>query len=66
MCARAVLKPEVCLFLNARVDQIVGKSPKADGEAGDDLSMMGRLVKVEKQVLIFLNIHEHWGILFES
>lgn len=49
----------MCLFLNARVDQIVGKSPKADGEAGDDLSMMGRLVKVEKQVLIFIHINTH-------
>lgn len=47
----------MCLFLNARVDQIVGKSPKADGEAGDDLSMMGRLVKVEKQVLIFIHMN---------
>uniref|UniRef100_H2TIR0 Potassium voltage-gated channel, KQT-like subfamily, member 2a n=1 Tax=Takifugu rubripes TaxID=31033 RepID=H2TIR0_TAKRU len=37
--------------LQTRVDQIVGKSPKADGDPGDDLSMMGRLVKVEKQVL---------------
>lgn len=42
------------LVLNDRVDQIVGKNPKTDGEAGDDLSMMGRLVKVEKQVPIFL------------
>ncbi|XP_058499276.1 potassium voltage-gated channel subfamily KQT member 2-like isoform X5 [Solea solea] len=33
-----------------RVDQIVGKGPKAEGEA-EDLSMMGRLVKVEKQVV---------------
>uniref|UniRef100_A0A671YIJ2 Potassium voltage-gated channel, KQT-like subfamily, member 2a n=1 Tax=Sparus aurata TaxID=8175 RepID=A0A671YIJ2_SPAAU len=33
------------------VDQIVGKGPKADGEAVDDQSMMGRLVKVEKQVV---------------
>lgn len=49
----------VPFFLNARVDQIVGKSPKADGDPGDDLSMMGRLVKVEKQVLTLLNIHEH-------
>lgn len=32
----------------------MGKSPKTDGDAGDDLSMMGRLVKVEKQVPIFL------------
>ncbi|XP_036959847.1 potassium voltage-gated channel, KQT-like subfamily, member 2a isoform X3 [Acanthopagrus latus] len=37
--------------LQSRVDQIVGKGPKADGEAADDQSMMGRLVKVEKQVL---------------
>ncbi|XP_073326641.1 potassium voltage-gated channel subfamily KQT member 2-like isoform X1 [Pagrus major] len=34
-----------------RVDQIVGKGPKTEGEAADDQSMMGRLVKVEKQVL---------------
>ncbi|KAJ4934357.1 hypothetical protein JOQ06_007155 [Pogonophryne albipinna] len=34
-----------------RVDQIVGKGPKGDGEASDDQSMMGRLVKVEKQVV---------------
>ncbi|KAM9752334.1 potassium voltage-gated channel subfamily KQT member 2-like isoform 2-T2 [Menidia menidia] len=34
-----------------RVDQIVGKGQKADGEAADDQSMMGRLVKVEKQVV---------------
>ncbi|KAM4610651.1 potassium voltage-gated channel subfamily KQT member 2-like [Polymixia lowei] len=33
-----------------RVDQIVGKGPKAEGETVDDNSMMGRLVKVEKQV----------------
>ncbi|XP_067382569.1 potassium voltage-gated channel, KQT-like subfamily, member 2a isoform X3 [Channa argus] len=33
-----------------RVDQIVGKGPKAEGEAAEDQSMMGRLVKVEKQV----------------
>ncbi|XP_075951543.1 potassium voltage-gated channel, KQT-like subfamily, member 2a isoform X2 [Anarhichas minor] len=33
-----------------KVDQIVGKGPKAEGEAGDDQSMMGRLIKVEKQV----------------
>ncbi|XP_070824402.1 potassium voltage-gated channel, KQT-like subfamily, member 2a isoform X1 [Chaetodon trifascialis] len=37
--------------LQSRVDQIVGKGPKADGEAADDQSMMGRLVKVEKQVV---------------
>ncbi|XP_030278885.1 potassium voltage-gated channel, KQT-like subfamily, member 2a isoform X3 [Sparus aurata] len=37
--------------LQSRVDQIVGKGPKADGEAVDDQSMMGRLVKVEKQVV---------------
>ncbi|XP_041654396.1 potassium voltage-gated channel subfamily KQT member 2-like [Cheilinus undulatus] len=37
--------------LQARVDQIVGKGAKPDGEAVDDPSMMGRLVKVEKQVL---------------
>ncbi|KAE8293142.1 Potassium voltage-gated channel subfamily KQT member 2 [Larimichthys crocea] len=34
-----------------RVDQIVGKGAKPDGEAADDQSMMGRLVKVEKQVV---------------
>ncbi|KAK7884812.1 hypothetical protein WMY93_027935 [Mugilogobius chulae] len=34
-----------------RVDQIVGKGPKPEGETADDQSMMGRLVKVEKQVL---------------
>ncbi|KAM7410887.1 hypothetical protein PAMA_021045 [Pampus argenteus] len=37
--------------LQSRVDQIVGKGPKAEGEAADDQSMMGRLVKVEKQVV---------------
>ncbi|XP_041860574.1 potassium voltage-gated channel, KQT-like subfamily, member 2a isoform X3 [Melanotaenia boesemani] len=36
--------------LQSRVDQIVGKSPKVEGEAAEDQSMMGRLVKVEKQV----------------
>uniref|UniRef100_A0A8C6UTC3 Potassium voltage-gated channel, KQT-like subfamily, member 2a n=1 Tax=Neogobius melanostomus TaxID=47308 RepID=A0A8C6UTC3_9GOBI len=36
--------------LQARVDQIVGKGPK-EGETAEDQSMMGRLVKVEKQVL---------------
>uniref|UniRef100_A0A3Q3WP61 Uncharacterized protein n=1 Tax=Mola mola TaxID=94237 RepID=A0A3Q3WP61_MOLML len=36
--------------LQSRVDQIVGKSPKSDGETAEDQSMMGRLVKVEKQV----------------
>ena len=41
-------------FSNARVDQIVGKGPKAEGEAAEDQSMMGRLVKVEKQVGMFL------------
>ncbi|MEQ2236658.1 hypothetical protein ILYODFUR_014961 [Ilyodon furcidens] len=34
-----------------RVDQIVGKGPKVEGEAAEDQSMMGRLVKVEKQVV---------------
>ncbi|XP_068600365.1 potassium voltage-gated channel subfamily KQT member 2-like [Brachionichthys hirsutus] len=34
-----------------KVDQIVGKCLKADGEAAEDPSMMGRLAKVEKQVL---------------
>ncbi|XP_054465233.1 potassium voltage-gated channel subfamily KQT member 2-like [Anoplopoma fimbria] len=37
--------------LQSRVDQIVGKGPKAEGEAADDQSMMGRLGKVEKQVV---------------
>ncbi|XP_035513407.1 potassium voltage-gated channel subfamily KQT member 2-like [Morone saxatilis] len=37
--------------LQSRVDQIVGKGAKAEGEAADDQSMMGRLVKVEKQVV---------------
>uniref|UniRef100_A0A8C4NZY6 Potassium voltage-gated channel subfamily KQT member 2 n=1 Tax=Dicentrarchus labrax TaxID=13489 RepID=A0A8C4NZY6_DICLA len=37
--------------LQSRVDQIVGKGAKAEGEATDDQSMMGRLVKVEKQVV---------------
>ncbi|XP_029995341.1 potassium voltage-gated channel, KQT-like subfamily, member 2a isoform X1 [Sphaeramia orbicularis] len=37
--------------LQSRVDQIVGKGPKPEGEPADDQSMMGRLVKVEKQVL---------------
>ncbi|XP_068453593.1 potassium voltage-gated channel subfamily KQT member 2-like isoform X2 [Clinocottus analis] len=37
--------------LQSRVDQIVGKGPKAEGETSDDPSMMGRLVKVEKQVI---------------
>ncbi|XP_077371155.1 potassium voltage-gated channel, KQT-like subfamily, member 2a isoform X3 [Festucalex cinctus] len=34
-----------------RVDQIVGKGSKGEAEAADNLSMMGRLVKVEKQVV---------------
>nr|XP_054602107.1 potassium voltage-gated channel subfamily KQT member 2 isoform X8 [Nothobranchius furzeri] len=34
-----------------RVDQIVGKGSKADGDVAEDQSMMGRLVKVEKQVV---------------
>uniref|UniRef100_A0A3Q2ZXG9 Potassium voltage-gated channel, KQT-like subfamily, member 2a n=1 Tax=Kryptolebias marmoratus TaxID=37003 RepID=A0A3Q2ZXG9_KRYMA len=37
--------------LQSRVDQIVGKGPKVDADAADDQSMMGRLVKVEKQVV---------------
>uniref|UniRef100_A0A1A8HCM6 Potassium voltage-gated channel, KQT-like subfamily, member 2a n=2 Tax=Nothobranchius korthausae TaxID=1143690 RepID=A0A1A8HCM6_9TELE len=37
--------------LQSRVDQIVGKGSKADGDAAEDQSMMGRLVKVEKQVV---------------
>lgn len=39
--------------LNVRVDQIVGKGPKGEGDAVEDQSMMGRLVKVEKQVGMF-------------
>ncbi|KAM9855183.1 potassium voltage-gated channel subfamily KQT member 2-like [Aulostomus maculatus] len=34
-----------------KVDQIVGKGPKGEADAVEDQSMMGRLVKVEKQVL---------------
>ncbi|XP_077435140.1 potassium voltage-gated channel, KQT-like subfamily, member 2a isoform X4 [Vanacampus margaritifer] len=34
-----------------RVDQIVGKGSKGEAEATEDPSMMGRLVKVEKQVV---------------
>ncbi|MED6290480.1 hypothetical protein CHARACLAT_013332 [Characodon lateralis] len=37
--------------LQSRVDQIVGKGPRVEGEAAEDQSMMGRLVKVEKQVV---------------
>uniref|UniRef100_A0A8C6L0B4 Potassium voltage-gated channel, KQT-like subfamily, member 2a n=1 Tax=Nothobranchius furzeri TaxID=105023 RepID=A0A8C6L0B4_NOTFU len=37
--------------LQSRVDQIVGKGSKADGDVTEDQSMMGRLVKVEKQVV---------------
>uniref|UniRef100_A0A8D3A143 Potassium voltage-gated channel subfamily KQT member 2-like n=1 Tax=Scophthalmus maximus TaxID=52904 RepID=A0A8D3A143_SCOMX len=37
--------------LQSRVDQIVGKGPKAEGDDAEDPSMMGRLVKVEKQVM---------------
>lgn len=44
------LKSQLFLHSNARVDQIVGKGPKADGDIAEDPSMMGRLVKVEKQV----------------
>lgn len=44
-------------FLNPRVDQIVGKGSKVDGEAAEDQSMMGRLVKVEKQVGMFHQNH---------
>uniref|UniRef100_A0A3B3YKJ1 Uncharacterized protein n=1 Tax=Poecilia mexicana TaxID=48701 RepID=A0A3B3YKJ1_9TELE len=36
--------------LQSRVDQIIGKGSKVDGEGVEDQSMMGRLVKVEKQV----------------
>uniref|UniRef100_A0A669CG30 Potassium voltage-gated channel, KQT-like subfamily, member 2a n=1 Tax=Oreochromis niloticus TaxID=8128 RepID=A0A669CG30_ORENI len=39
--------------LQTRVDQIVGKGPKGEGDAVEDQSMMGRLVKVEKQVGMF-------------
>uniref|UniRef100_A0A8C6KXF9 Potassium voltage-gated channel, KQT-like subfamily, member 2a n=1 Tax=Nothobranchius furzeri TaxID=105023 RepID=A0A8C6KXF9_NOTFU len=38
-------------FSTSRVDQIVGKGSKADGDVTEDQSMMGRLVKVEKQVV---------------
>uniref|UniRef100_A0A3P8SB63 Potassium voltage-gated channel, KQT-like subfamily, member 2a n=1 Tax=Amphiprion percula TaxID=161767 RepID=A0A3P8SB63_AMPPE len=37
--------------LQSRVDQIVGKGPKPEGDTTEDQSMMGRLVKVEKQVV---------------
>uniref|UniRef100_A0A1A7X4J8 Potassium voltage-gated channel, KQT-like subfamily, member 2a n=2 Tax=Iconisemion striatum TaxID=60296 RepID=A0A1A7X4J8_9TELE len=37
--------------LQSRVDQIVGKGSKTEGDAAEDQSMMGRLVKVEKQVV---------------
>ncbi|XP_076015430.1 potassium voltage-gated channel subfamily KQT member 2-like isoform X2 [Genypterus blacodes] len=37
--------------LQSRVDQIVGKGPKAEADTVDDPSMMGRLGKVEKQVV---------------
>nr|XP_057941141.1 potassium voltage-gated channel subfamily KQT member 2-like isoform X5 [Doryrhamphus excisus] len=37
--------------LQSRVDQIVGKGPKGEADATEDQSMMGRLVKVEKQVV---------------
>ncbi|XP_072305674.1 potassium voltage-gated channel subfamily KQT member 2-like isoform X10 [Eucyclogobius newberryi] len=37
--------------LQSRVDQIIGKGPKPEGEMAEDQSMMGRLVKVEKQIL---------------
>ncbi|XP_077942395.1 potassium voltage-gated channel subfamily KQT member 2 [Gasterosteus aculeatus] len=37
--------------LQSRVDQIVGKGPKSEGDSSDDQSMMGRLGKVEKQVI---------------
>uniref|UniRef100_A0A8C5DXH9 Potassium voltage-gated channel subfamily KQT member 2-like n=1 Tax=Gouania willdenowi TaxID=441366 RepID=A0A8C5DXH9_GOUWI len=36
--------------LQSRVDQIVGKGPKSEGDTAEDQSMMGRIVKVEKQV----------------
>uniref|UniRef100_A0AAQ5Y7R6 Potassium voltage-gated channel, KQT-like subfamily, member 2a n=1 Tax=Amphiprion ocellaris TaxID=80972 RepID=A0AAQ5Y7R6_AMPOC len=39
--------------LQSRVDQIVGKGPKPEGDTTEDQSMMGRLVKVEKQVRMF-------------
>ncbi|XP_061623668.1 potassium voltage-gated channel, KQT-like subfamily, member 2a isoform X2 [Phyllopteryx taeniolatus] len=37
--------------LQSRVDQIVGKGSKVEAEAAEDPSMMGRLLKVEKQVV---------------
>ncbi|XP_049611571.1 potassium voltage-gated channel subfamily KQT member 2 isoform X2 [Syngnathus scovelli] len=37
--------------LQSRVDQIVGKGSKGEAESSEDPSMMGRLVKVEKQVV---------------
>uniref|UniRef100_A0AAV2LWP4 Potassium channel voltage dependent KCNQ C-terminal domain-containing protein n=1 Tax=Knipowitschia caucasica TaxID=637954 RepID=A0AAV2LWP4_KNICA len=37
--------------LQSRVDQIVGKGPKPEAETAEDQSMMGRLLKVEKQVV---------------
>lgn len=57
-------KSQTLPFLNARVDQIVGKGPKAEGEAAEDQSMMGRLVKVEKQVRIFCQVYESPMSLF--
>ncbi len=49
---------EVMVYWITRVDQIVGKGaaagekdkPKSDTEMAEDLSMMGRLNKMEKQV----------------
>lgn len=43
-------KFQILLFSTARVDQIVGKGSKAEGDTDEDPSMMGRLGKVEKQV----------------
>lgn len=51
------LKSQMLPFSNVRVDQIVGKGDKAGGEAVEDQSMMGRLVKVEKQVGMFLPLN---------
>uniref|UniRef100_I3JSA7 Potassium voltage-gated channel, KQT-like subfamily, member 2a n=1 Tax=Oreochromis niloticus TaxID=8128 RepID=I3JSA7_ORENI len=42
---------EVPRLAPPKVDQIVGKGPKGEGDAVEDQSMMGRLVKVEKQVV---------------
>lgn len=49
-CIRIPFYLRYCFSQNTRVDQIVGKGPKGEGETVEDQSMMGRLVKVEKQV----------------